>query len=119
MSHARTARILTVAATAAALVSLGATAFAAPRATSGGTPVGPDATGPANVGLCTAYFASTQAHPTNLRAVAFQNLIAAAAGSGQTVAEYCGATSTIDTTSTDGSGATSTTDTTSEFSSAA
>ena len=72
----------------------------------------------AKFGLCTAYFASTQAHPTNLDAVAFKNLIAAAAHAGQTVAEFCSTTSTTDTstndtTSTATTGGSGTTDATS------
>jgi hypothetical protein len=54
------------------------------------TPVGPDATGPAAFGLCTAW-AHAKAHGTrSQQAVAFSNL-AAAAGSASNVAAYCAA----------------------------
>jgi hypothetical protein len=50
------------------------------------TPVGPDATGPAHRGLCTAWFA---AGPKNPQAVAFRNLLRAADAAGQDVEEFC------------------------------
>jgi len=54
------------------------------------TPVGPDATGPAAFGLCTAW-AHAKAHGTHSRqSVAFRNL-AAAAGGASHVAAYCAA----------------------------
>ena len=54
------------------------------------TPAGPDATGPAAFGLCTAW-AHAKAHGTSSRrAVAFRNL-AAAAGGASNVAAYCAA----------------------------
>jgi hypothetical protein len=54
------------------------------------TPVGPDATGPAAFGLCTAW-AHAKAHGTSSQqAVAFRNL-AAAAGGAANVAAYCAA----------------------------
>jgi len=54
------------------------------------TPVGPDATGPAAFGLCTAW-AHAKAHGTHSQqAVAFRNL-AAAAGGASHVAAYCAA----------------------------
>jgi hypothetical protein len=55
-----------------------------------GMPAGPDATGPAAFGLCTAY-AHAKAHGTsNQQAAAFANLAAAAGGAGN-VAAYCAA----------------------------
>jgi hypothetical protein len=55
-----------------------------------GTPAGPDATGPAAFGLCTAW-AHAKAHGTSSQqAVAFRNL-AAAAGGASNVAAYCAA----------------------------
>ena len=54
------------------------------------TPAGPDATGPAAFGLCTAW-AHAKAHGTpSQQAVAFRNL-AAAAGGASNVAAYCAA----------------------------
>jgi hypothetical protein len=54
------------------------------------TPAGPDATGPAAFGLCTAW-AHAKAHGTHSQqAVAFRNL-AAAAGGASNVAAYCAA----------------------------
>jgi hypothetical protein len=54
------------------------------------TPAGPDATGPAAFGLCTAW-AHAKAHGTGSeQAVAFRNLAAAAGGAGN-VAAYCAA----------------------------
>jgi hypothetical protein len=54
------------------------------------TPAGPDATGPAAFGLCTAW-AHAKAHgTTSQQAVAFRNL-AAAAGGASNVATYCAA----------------------------
>jgi hypothetical protein len=54
------------------------------------TPTGPDATGPAASGLCTAW-AHAKAHGTpSQQAVAFRNL-AAAAGGASNVAAYCAA----------------------------
>jgi hypothetical protein len=58
--------------------------------------VGPDATGPAKQGLCTAYFAND--HGKNLDAVSFRNLTEAATTAGQTVEEFCAATSDTTTT---------------------
>ena len=59
----------------------------APRATT--TPVGPDATGSAAYGLCTAWTAQVRAgHTPNSSSVAFRNLITAA-GSADNVAAYC------------------------------
>ncbi len=52
------------------------------------TPVGPDATGPAAFGLCTAY-SHAKAHGTaSQKAVAFRNL-AAAAGGAANITAYC------------------------------
>ena len=61
----------------------------APRATPARTDaVGPDATGPAAFGLCTAY-AHAKAHGTaSQKAVAFRNLAAAAGGAAK-IAAYC------------------------------
>jgi hypothetical protein len=54
------------------------------------TPVGPDATGPAAFGLCTAW-THAKAHGTSSQqAVAFRNL-AAAAGGASNIAAYCAA----------------------------
>jgi hypothetical protein len=54
------------------------------------TPAGPDATGPAAFGLCTAW-AHAKAHGTSSQqAVAFRNL-AAAAGGASNIAAYCAA----------------------------
>ena len=53
------------------------------------TPVGPDPTGPAKHGLCTAYFASGAATGPNGDSVAMRNLTDAAAEAGQTVEEFC------------------------------
>jgi hypothetical protein len=60
-----------------------------PQATPAGTDaVGPDATGPAAFGLCTAY-AHAKAHGTaSQKAVAFRNLAAAAGGAAK-IAAYC------------------------------
>jgi len=66
------------------------------------TPVGPDATGPAMFGLCTAYKAQHAGASTTTAAsgtvssragssVAFANLAAAAKAKDQTIAVYCGA----------------------------
>jgi hypothetical protein len=49
-------------------------------------PVGPDASGPAKHGLCTAYFAG---HAKNPDAVAFRNLVDAATAAGGTVEAFC------------------------------
>ncbi len=58
--------------------------------TPSGSPVGPNATGPAAFGLCTA-FAHAKAHGTaSQQAVAFRNL-AAAAGGASKVAGFCAA----------------------------
>jgi hypothetical protein len=52
---------------------------------------GPDATGPAKAGLCTAHFARGTSPSEHAGGVAEQNLEAAAADAGQTVDEYCAA----------------------------
>jgi hypothetical protein len=52
------------------------------------TAKGPDATGAAQQGLCTAYLADKAKNP---KAVAFKNLTKAANGAGMTVDEYCAA----------------------------
>jgi len=52
------------------------------------TPVGPDATGPAAKGLCTAYSAGGD-HGHRLESTAMTNLAAAAAAAGQTIEAYC------------------------------
>lgn len=63
-----------------------------------GTPVGPDATGPAKQGLCNAYMHSVaKGHSKNADAVAFRNLTEAATDAGQTVEEFCGDESPVDT----------------------
>jgi hypothetical protein len=52
---------------------------------------GPDATGPAKKGLCTAYFNGSDTGRANKRgAPPFQNLEAAAAAADQSVEEFCG-----------------------------
>ena len=53
------------------------------------TPAGPDATGPAAFGLCTAWAHAKQHGTAKQKAVAFRNLAAAAGGAGN-VAAYCG-----------------------------
>ena len=53
-----------------------------------GTPVGPDATGPAAFGLCTAY-AHAKAHGTSKQQAAALANLAAAAGGAANVADYC------------------------------
>ena len=58
------------------------------------TPVGPDATGPAAFGLCTAYSAQVRAGQTpNPTSPAFRNL-AAAAGGEANIATYCATVAT-------------------------
>jgi hypothetical protein len=59
---------------------------ASPHRVRGGTPVGPEATGSAAYGLCTAY---AHASPKG-RAVAFRNLVKAAGGADK-VTSYCSA----------------------------
>jgi hypothetical protein len=54
------------------------------------TPAGPDATGPAAFGLCTAYAHAKARGTSQQQAVAFRNLQAAAGGPGN-VAAYCAA----------------------------
>jgi hypothetical protein len=58
-----------------------------PRATA--TPAGPDATGPAAFGLCTAWAHAKEHGTAKQKAVAFRNL-AQAAGGASNVASYCG-----------------------------
>ncbi len=53
-----------------------------------GVPVGPDPTGPAAHGLCTAYSRAEAHGSAAQQAVAFRKLVAAAGGAGQ-VAAYC------------------------------
>jgi hypothetical protein len=54
---------------------------------------GPDATGPAKHGLCTAYFNGSDTGRANKRgAPPFQNLEAAAEAQNQTVEAFCGVT---------------------------
>jgi hypothetical protein len=68
------------------------------------TPVGPDVNGPAKKGLCNAYLGSlAKGHPKNPDAVAFKNLIDAAALAGQTVQEFCAADASTSTTMASGS----------------
>ncbi len=52
------------------------------------TPVGPDATGPAAFGLCTAYAHAKTHGSASQQSVAFRNL-AAAAGGAANIAAYC------------------------------
>ena len=52
-------------------------------------PIGPDPTGPADHGLCTAYLASTDQPGQRLDAVAFQDLTEAAIEAGQSVDDFC------------------------------
>jgi hypothetical protein len=54
------------------------------------TPAGPDATGPAAFGLCTAWTHAKEHGTTKQKAVAFRNLAQAAGGAGN-VADYCAA----------------------------
>lgn len=54
------------------------------------TPSGPDATGPAAFGLCTAYSHATAHGTAAQKAVAFRKLAAAAGGTGK-IATYCAA----------------------------
>lgn len=62
------------------------------------TPVGPDATGPAKQGLCNAYMHSVaKGHSKNADAVAFRNLTEAATDADQTVEEFCGDETPVDT----------------------
>jgi hypothetical protein len=53
------------------------------------TPVGPDATGPAAFGLCTAFAHSKSHEGANQHSVAYRSLLSAATDAGQTVEEYC------------------------------
>ena len=70
--------------------------------------VGPDATGAAKTGLCTAYVAN-DGHGNSRDAVAFKNLTDAATNAGQSVAEFCAPTTdTTTTTTTTGEAATPT-----------
>lgn len=101
----RSPHALTVAVVAGAL-SIGAAAFAA-TSTSGADPVRPVLPGHALFGLCTAYVASEQAHPINLSAVPFVNLLEAARTAGYddatddaAVRAYCGAGGAPQTTTT-------------------
>jgi hypothetical protein len=64
-----------------------ATDSAPTAATPTATPVGPDATGSAMFGLCTAY-AAASVHGNPLNGVAFQNL-AAAAGGAENIPAFC------------------------------
>lgn len=52
------------------------------------TPVGPDATGPAHAGLCTASSASSP-NGKNENSVASKNLADAATTAGQTIEQFC------------------------------
>ncbi len=102
MRPARVSRFVIVSVTAGFL-SLGVAAFAS-TATSGADPVGPDPMGPAQHGLCTAFVASVQAHPTNIdAAISFRNLRRAAVAAGYTADEpgvmaFCGAHGAPETT---------------------
>ncbi len=58
------------------------------KATPSSTPVGPDASGPAAFGLCTAWEQVKDSGKTAEKAVAFRNL-AAAAGGEDKIADYC------------------------------
>jgi hypothetical protein len=54
------------------------------------TPVGPDVTGPAKKGLCNAYLTSkAKGHLKNPDAIAFRNLLDAAAAVGKSVEDFC------------------------------
>lgn len=67
-----------------------ATATDEPTSSPSATPVGPNATGPAAFGLCTAYAAQMRAgHTPDASSPAWRNL-AAAAGGADNVATYCG-----------------------------
>jgi hypothetical protein len=63
--------------------------------------LGPDATGAAKAGLCTAYVAN-DGHGNSRDAIAFENLADAATKAGQTVAEFCAPTTGTTTTTTTG-----------------
>jgi hypothetical protein len=61
-----------------------------PSHSPGSTPVGPNATGPAAFGLCTAYLHAKAHGSASHKAVAFRNLAAAAGGAGK-IAAFCAA----------------------------
>ncbi|KQX62098.1 hypothetical protein [Angustibacter sp. Root456] len=76
--------------TATEAPSEAATATDEPTSSPSATPVGPDATGPAAFGLCTAYTAQVRAgHTPDASAPAWRNL-AQAAGGAANIATYCG-----------------------------
>ena len=68
-----------------------------------GTPVGPNASGPAAFGLCTAYANATQHGNAAQKAVAFRNLENAAGGAAN-VASFCAAVAHPGASATPGSG---------------
>jgi len=69
-----------------------------------GTPVGPNASGPAAFGLCTAYSNATQHGTAAQKAVAFRNLEKAAGGAAN-VASFCASVTHPGASATPGSGA--------------
>ncbi|MGN6299972.1 MAG: hypothetical protein ACTHN8_02650 [Angustibacter sp.] len=77
-------------ATETATATQTATATDEPTSSPSATPVGPDATGPAAFGLCTAYTAQVRSgHTPDASSPAFRNL-ATAAGGADNIAAYCG-----------------------------
>ena len=68
---------------------------------SSASPVGPNASGPAEFGLCTAYAANGGHASSN--SVAFKNLTAAATAAGESVTQYCAAVTTTTSSSTSSS----------------
>lgn len=85
--------------TAPSTMVTSATSADADDADDAGTPIGPDVTGPAKKGLCNAYLGSlAKGHPKNPNAVAFQNLLEAAAKAGESVEAFCADVTTSATT---------------------
>ncbi len=75
-----------------------------PNSGHSGTPVGPNASGPAAFGLCTAYANATQHGNAAQKAVAFRNLENAAGGAAN-VASFCASVAHPGASATQGSGA--------------
>lgn len=78
---------------------------------------GPDANGPAQFGLCTAFLASVNAKGKNMDAPPFRNLAAAAAKAGMSLKDFCIRATTGSTTTSSSTSSTSTTAPTSTTSS--
>ncbi|MCU1506078.1 MAG: hypothetical protein QOG18_2582 [Microbacteriaceae bacterium] len=74
---------VTATASATATADATATPTGSPTAAAKSTPVGPDATGPAAFGLCTAF-----AHGLNVSSTAYASLVSAANGASN-IATYC------------------------------